>query len=138
MVTDAERRHPRIDGGAIAVALGSAGFMVVLGYQMLTRLRLFHLNACDVSIFDQGVWLLSRFQEPSVAVRGLNLLADHSSYILIPTTPLSRILPYWQTLIMLSIALMAIGDPLVYFAARTIGASRTLAFVVTFGYLGGW
>jgi len=61
MVTNAKRRHLRIDGAAVAVALGSAGFVVVLGYQMLTRLRLFHLNAFDVSIFDQGVWLLSRF-----------------------------------------------------------------------------
>ena len=88
MVTDARRRHLRVDGVAVAVVLGAAGFTVVLGYQMLTRLRLFHLNAFDVSIFDQGVWLLSRFQEPFVTVRGLDLFADHSSYILIPLVPL--------------------------------------------------
>ena len=135
MVTDVKRRHLRIDGVAVAVAVGAAGFVVLLGYQMLTRLRLFHLNAFDVSIFDQGVWLLSRFQEPFVTVRGLNLFADHSSYIIIPLAPLYWILPYQQTLILLSIALMAIGGPLVYSTARVIGASRTLAAVVAFGYL---
>lgn len=135
MVTDARRRRLKIDGVAVAVALGAAGFLVVLGYQMLTRLRLFHLNAFDVSIFDQGLWLLSRFQEPFVTVRGLNLFADHSSYILIPLAPLYWILPHQQSLILLSIALMAVGGPLVYFIARTIGASRTFAAVVAFGYL---
>ena len=135
MVTNAKRRHLRIDGAAIAVALGSVVFTAVLGYQMLTRLRLFHLNAFDVSIFDQGLWLLSRFQDPFVTVRGLNLFADHSSYILIPLAPLYWVLPHQQTLILLSIALMAIGGPLVYFTARAIGASRTFALVVAFGYL---
>jgi len=70
-----------------------------------------------------------------VTVRGLNLFADHSSYILIPLAPLYWILPYQQTLILLSIALMAIGGPLVYFTARAIDASRTFALVVAFGYL---
>ena len=44
----------------------------------------------DLGIFDQGVWLLSRFRDPFVTIRGLSLFGDHTSYILVLVAPL-----YW-------------------------------------------
>ena len=44
----------------------------------------------DLGIFDQGVWLLSRFRDPFVTIRGLSLFGDHASYILVLVAPL-----YW-------------------------------------------
>ncbi len=44
----------------------------------------------DLGIFDQGTWLLSRFKEPFVTVRGLNLFGDHTSFILLFLVPF-----YW-------------------------------------------
>src|SRR4029450_4605686 len=38
----------------------------------------------------QGVWLLSRFRDPFVTIRGLSLFGDHTSYILVLVAPL-----YW-------------------------------------------
>jgi len=32
----------------------------------------------DMSIFHQGIWLISRFHVPFVTVRGLNLFGDHT------------------------------------------------------------
>ena len=135
MTSGVRRRLDRIDRVLASVVFGALVFSLVLGYQMFTRLRQFHLNAFDISIFDQGLWLLSRLQEPFITVRGLNLFADHSSYILIPLAPVYWVLPYTGTLIVLSIVLMAVGAPLSYVAARTIGASRTFSAVVAFGYL---
>jgi uncharacterized membrane protein len=41
----------------------------------------------DLGIFDQGIWLLSRFEEPFVTVRGLNFFGNHlnlTSVLLVP------------------------------------------------------
>jgi uncharacterized membrane protein len=44
----------------------------------------------DMGIFDQGVWLLSRFHAPFVTVMGRDLFGDHTSFILLLAVPL-----YW-------------------------------------------
>src|SRR5579863_3936431 len=36
----------------------------------------------DLSIFNQGLWLLSHFHIPFVTVMGRNLFGDHTSFIL--------------------------------------------------------
>ena len=40
-----------------------------------------------MGIFDQGVWLLSRFHAPFVTVMGRNLFGDHTSFILLLAVP---------------------------------------------------
>ena len=55
-----------------------------LSYRMHVRLGTFGF---DLGIFDQGIWLLSRFEEPFVTVRGLNFFGNHlnlTSVLLIP------------------------------------------------------
>jgi hypothetical protein len=53
----------------------------------------------DMGIFDQGVWLLSRFHAPFVTVMGRNLFGDHTSFILLLAVPLYWIWPHAQTLL---------------------------------------
>jgi uncharacterized membrane protein len=67
----------------------------------------FRTYTFDIGIFDQGVWLLSRFHDPFVTVRGLNLFADHSSFILLLVVPL-----YWlwdSPVVLLVTQTLAIG-----------------------------
>jgi uncharacterized membrane protein len=67
----------------------------------------FRTGAFDLGIYDQGVWLLSRFHDPFVTVRGLNLFADHSSFILLFIAPL-----YWlwdSPIVLLVTQTLAIG-----------------------------
>ncbi|NNE11312.1 MAG: DUF2079 domain-containing protein [Ilumatobacter sp.] len=47
----------------------------------------------DSALYDQGVWLLSRFEEPFVTLMGRNLLGDHTSFILLVLVPLYWIAP---------------------------------------------
>jgi uncharacterized membrane protein len=68
----------------------------------------------DLGIFDQGVWLLSRFQDPFVTIRGLPLFGDHASYILVLVAPL-----YWlwadpRLLLLLQVVGLAIPAVSVY------------------------
>lgn len=47
-------------------------------------------SAFDLGLYDQGMWLLSRFKAPFVTLMGRNLFGDHTSFILLPLVPL-----YW-------------------------------------------
>ncbi len=80
------------DIGAIApvavLSLMIAAYVGAFTYWSLRNHLGFATHAFDVGIFDQGVWLLSRFADPFVTVRGLNLFADHSSFILLLIAPL--------------------------------------------------
>jgi len=55
------------------------------------------LQAFDLGIFQQGVWLLANGYTPFVTVRGWHLFADHFSPILFAFVPLYKIWahPFW-------------------------------------------
>ena len=61
----------------------------------------------DMGIFDQGVWLLSRFHAPFVTVMGRNLFGDHTSFILLLAVPLYWVWPHAQALLVLQTCLLA-------------------------------
>ncbi len=61
----------------------------------LAKLTINHHNGFgtagfDIGLYDQGLWLLSRFRSPFVTIMGRNLFGDHSSFILLPLVPF-----YW-------------------------------------------
>jgi uncharacterized membrane protein len=61
----------------------------------LAKLTINHHNGFgtagfDIGLYDQGLWLLSRFRAPFVTIMGRNLFGDHSSFILLPLVPF-----YW-------------------------------------------
>ncbi len=125
----------RLDWYALAVGAAALLFTVVFGYRMVAEYRRFGLHAFDLGIFDQGLWLLSRFEEPFLTVRGLHLFGDHSSYILLPLAPLYWIAPNAEALLVLTAVVLAVGAPLAYYAARAVGAPGLLAGLVGIGYL---
>ena len=61
----------------------------------------------DMGIFDQGVWLLSRFHAPFVTIMGRNLFGDHTSFILLLAVPLYWIYPHAAALLVLQSCLIA-------------------------------
>ena len=107
--TSTEEQSTRLDWYAIAVGVAALVFTAVFSYRMVTEYRRFGLNAFDLGIFDQGLWLLSRFESPFITVRGLHLLADHSSYIMLPLAPLYWIAPHAEVLLIFTVVLLAIG-----------------------------
>ena len=59
----------------------------ILSYRQHLRFGTFGF---DLGIFDQGIWLLSRFEEPFVTVRGLNFFGNHLNLTAIFLVPF-----YW-------------------------------------------
>jgi len=89
----------------------------------------------DMGIFDQGVWLLSRFRTPFVTVMGRNLFGDHTSFVLVLAAPLYWIWPGAQTLLVLQALLIAAAAiPIYLVALRRLGHAG-LATAVTLAYL---
>jgi len=80
------RRDPvRWTLGAMVVAW--SGVFITLGWIRHTRFATFSF---DLGIYDQAIWLMSRFHDPFVTVRGLEFFGHHVNPILIAFVPF-----YW-------------------------------------------
>ncbi|MEY3567289.1 MAG: hypothetical protein RLZ19_1303 [Actinomycetota bacterium] len=94
---------------------------------MVTRLqwdihRGLGTSAYDVGLYDQGLWLLSRFDAPFVTLMGRNLFGDHASFILLGLVPVYWIVPGAETLLAVQAFVIAAGAaPFYLFARRTLG-----------------
>ncbi|MBM3717772.1 MAG: DUF2079 domain-containing protein [Actinobacteria bacterium] len=89
----------------------------------------------DVGLYDQGLWLLSRFEEPFVTLMGRNLFGDHTSLILLPLVPLYWVAPGTGTLLVVQSMVVAAGSAPVYLFARRVLGSGALAFGIVFAWL---
>jgi uncharacterized membrane protein len=88
-----------------------------------------------MGIFDQGVWLLSRFHAPYVTVMGRDLFGDHTSFILLLAVPLYWIWPEAQTLLVLQACLIAAAAIPIYLLAHKRTGSVIMATALAGAYL---
>ena len=92
-------------------------------------------SAYDIGLYDQGIWLLSRFEAPFVTLMGRNLLGDHSSLILFFLVPLYWIVPGSETLLAVqAVAISAGAIPIWWFARRRL-ESDWLALLIVIVWL---
>jgi len=56
-------------------------------------------SSYDVGLYDQGAWLLSRFEAPFVTLMGRNLLGDHASLVMFLVVPFYWVVPGTETLL---------------------------------------
>jgi uncharacterized membrane protein len=89
----------------------------------------------DMALFDQGIWLLSRFKAPFVTVMGRNLFGDHTCFILLLVVPLYWIYPHAQALLLLQSCLLAAAAIPIYLLARRLLDSAWLATALAATYL---
>lgn len=130
---DADGADDRVAGGADAslvarVARVPLGLWVVLGlvalytwYFTRTTLESHHglgTASYDFGLYDQGTWLLSRFEAPFVTLMGRNLLGDHSSFVMFLVVPLYWVAPGAGTLLFVQSLVIGAGAIPVYLYAR--------------------
>lgn len=88
----------------------------------------------DMAIYDQGVWLLSRFHAPFVTTMGRDLFGDHTTFILLAVVPLFWVYPHAQALLVLQACVVAAAAVPVYLVARprlgTVGATIMAAVLL--------
>ena len=89
----------------------------------------------DLGIFDQGIWLMSRFREPFVTVNGLHLLGDHASFIVIPLVPLYWVWASPHALFVVQSLALALGAVPAFLIGRQLLHSERLGLIVALAYL---
>ena len=75
-------------------------------------------SAYDFGLYDQGVWLMSRFDAPFVTLMGRNLIGDHTSFILVFLVPLYWVFPSAGVLFFTQSLFLALGAVPVYLLGR--------------------
>ncbi len=91
--------------------------------------------AFDLSVPDQGIWLLSRFHDPFVTIMGRNLFADHTSFIFVLLVPLYWIYPHVAALLVTQALALAAGAIPVYLLARRLLGGWALPTAAAAAYL---
>ena len=118
----------------ISGCLISLAFVYMAGLSVELH-RGLNTSAYDFGLYDQGIWLLSRFKDPFVTLMGRNLFGDHTSFILILLVPL-----YWFVnstsllFIVQSMAISAGAIPIFLYARKRL-ESEIAATVFAFVYL---
>lgn len=92
-------------------------------------------SAYDFGLYEQGVWLLSRFESPFVTLMGRNLLGDHSSFVLFLVVPLFWVVESTALLLVVQAFVVAAGAIFVHLASRQVTGSDALGFVFGLTYL---
>lgn len=92
-------------------------------------------SSYDLGLYDQGVWLMSRFDAPFVTLMGRNLMGDHTSFILVGLVPLYWLFPAVGTLLFVQALVIGLGAVPVYLYARRRLASEWMALVMASAYL---
>lgn len=117
------------------LALGMAVYAVRFAELGSAMLRGYAMPAFDFGVFDQGVWLLSRFHDPFVTVMGRDLFGDHASFIYALLAPVYWVYPHGSALLAIQAVAVAAGAVPVYLVARHLGAGNTVATAVAWAYL---
>jgi uncharacterized membrane protein len=91
--------------------------------------------AFDLGIFDQGVWLLSRFKTPFVTVSGRHLFGDHTSFILLPFALVYRLVPSAKVLLGAQTIALALAAVPTFLIAREKLRSEMVAALLAVAYL---
>jgi uncharacterized membrane protein len=92
-------------------------------------------SAYDFGLYDQGVWLLSRFHAPFVTLMGRNMLGDHSSFILLLLVPVYWLFPSAGALLFAQSLAIALGAVPVYLLGRRLLVSEPMALTLAACYL---
>jgi uncharacterized membrane protein len=89
----------------------------------------------DLSIFNQGLWLISHFHVPFVTVMGRNLFGDHTSFVLFLFAPFYRLFPEPQGLLVFQTLLLAGPVVPIYLLGRKLISNTWIVTALVATYL---
>jgi len=121
---------------AVVVLLALVGaYVVIFGWLTWRQQSNYGTFGFDMGIFDQGIWLLSRFHDPFVTVRGLNFFGNHVNPNVALLVPF-----YWlgagpHFLYLIETVALAAGAIPVWLLGRDAFGDRWAAVVLAAAYL---
>jgi len=133
---DAARRPIERDRLArILLVAATVGYVWLFAYWTMRNHDGYGTQAFDFGIYDQGLWLLSRFKRPFVTIMGRHLFGDHTSFILLPLVPVYWILPSAKVLLFTQAAALGGAAVPAFLLAREKLRSERLAALLACVYL---
>jgi uncharacterized membrane protein len=120
---------------AVVLGILIGAYVVVFGRLTWAQQSNFGTFGFDMGIYDQGIWLLSRFKTPFDTVRGLNYFAHHVNLITVAFVPF-----YWlgagpHFLYLIETIWMALGAVPIWLLARDRLGRPWLALGLVAAYL---
>jgi uncharacterized membrane protein len=108
----------RLRQPAVVVGLLVATYIAIFGTLTWAQHENFGTFGYDMGLYDQGIWLLSRFKDPFVTIRGLHFFEHHVNLITLAFVP-----AYWlgagpHFLYLVETIWMALGAVPLYLLAR--------------------
>lgn len=92
-------------------------------------------SAYDFGLYDQGVWLMSRFHAPFVTLMGRNLMGDHTSFILVFLVPIYWLFPSAGVLFFTQSLAIGLGAVPVFLLGRRLLQHEGYALILAACYL---
>lgn len=119
----------------ILLILAMLAYALYFGRFAWGKFEAFQAPGFDLGIFDQGVWLLSRFKDPFVTIMGLNLFGDHATYILFLLVPFYWVWPSAHVLLLTQTLALAVAAIPVFLLARKVLHNSWFALFPAIGLL---
>ncbi len=110
-------------------------YIFSFSYISILAQQTFSTSAYDVGLYDQGIWLLSRFQAPFTTIKGVNLFGDHASLYSLLLAPFFWLWPNINLLYIMQTILLALGAIPLFLYARQRLNSSFLALAVGLSFL---
>ena len=133
---DPDRRPIARDYTArLLLVLVVAAYVWLFSYWTIRNHDGFGTWAFDFGIYDQGLWLLSRFKTPFITIMGRNLFGDHTSFILLPLVPVYWVVPSPKVLLLAQATALGVAAIPAFLIAREKLRDEMLAAGLAFAYL---
>jgi len=106
------------------LGLAMAYYAIVFSLISIFSQMNFSTSAYDVGLYDQGVWLMSRFMAPFTTIKGVMLFGDHTSFYSLFLAPFYWLWPTINILYIAQSVLLALAAlPLFLYAKKRLGLS---------------
>lgn len=110
-------------------------FSLVYAYYSLYRHLSFDSHAFDLGIHTQAIYLYSQGLTPFSTLKQMVILGDHFGVILILLSPLYKLFPSANTLLVIQSLFVGLSSIPIYLIARHKLKGELLSFLITLGYL---
>jgi len=110
-------------------------YVLIFSVASILSQETFSTAAYDVGLYDQGIWLMSRFLAPFTTIKGVYLFGDHAAFYSLLIAPLFWIWNNINFLYIFQTVLLALGAIPLFIYARGKLNSRFLALTIALSYL---
>lgn len=110
-------------------------FFAIFSYHTLYRHWTYNSNAFDLGIYTQVSYLYSQGQTPNSSLKHMNILGDHFGPILFLLSPLYKLFPYPETLLIIQALFVSVSGIFIYLIALDKLKNKLQSLLITCVYL---